>query len=250
MKANRHSGVRSFTLIEIMVVIIIIGILTLVGVPMYRNVVEKGKAQICAANLEALKSAFEIYLAEHNVVPGTLSELSTEEIEKAYARFMRTKGVAARWVAFLEGLRERNFAFASLIKELGKGNTRLLRCPADTRKDQTIISYGINSKLAGMTKEAYEELPATTVIIADSNSVTFFESTGSSDSSAGSMRHRYFNPLKPTDTYANAVTKGGWVRKNGSSGKCSQDCKAKEPKDKNPSRDRVKKASDCWMRCP
>jgi len=97
----RTAAARSFTLVEIMVAVIIVGILAVVGVPMYRNIVEQGRTQMCLMNLQALKAAFEVYVAEHNVVPGTLSELSTEEVEKAYARLMRSQGFEARWVAFL-----------------------------------------------------------------------------------------------------------------------------------------------------
>lgn len=249
---SQSAATRSFTIIEIMVAVIIVGILAVVGVPAYRNIVERGRTQMCGANLQALKTAFEIYVAEHNVVPGTLSELSTDEVEKAYARLMRSQGFEARWVAFLDRLSQRQYAFASLIQELGKGNTKLLMCPSDQRKSQTKVSYGINTVVAGLSKAEYDNLPVSTVVIADSDTAVFTDSSsasgGSPSESVGVQRHRYFQGLK-ADTFANAVTKGGWVRKNGAKNKCSQECRKLEPHDSFLGSDKLKKAFECWSLC-
>jgi len=235
-----------------MVAVIIVGILAVVGVPMYRNIVEQGRTQMCLMNLQALKAAFEVYVAEHNVVPGTLSELSTEEVEKAYARLMRSQGFEARWVAFLDRFSRRQYAFASLIQELGKGNTKLLRCPSDNRPSQTKVSYGINTAVAGLSKAEYDNLPASTVVIADSDTAVFTDgssaSGGSPSESVGVQRHRYFQGFN-ADTFANAITKGGWVRKNGAESRCSQECRKLESHSRNPSIDRLKNTLECWSRC-
>lgn len=250
MKARRQSAAtRSFTLVEVMVAVVVLGILVMVGIPSYRNFVEMGRTKMCATNLEALKAAFDIYIAEHNVVPGTLSELSPEEVSRAYARIIRSKDLSVRWVSFLETRQARSYAYAvSLIEHLGKGNTKLLTCPSDARPSTTKISYGINNAVAGLTRDEYMALPANTVVIADSDTKVFSGGTGTSTAaSGGSERHKSYHGLK-TETFANAVTKGGWVRKHGA-GKACASCAISEPKGPRPSREKIQEAIACWSRC-
>ncbi|MDD4940572.1 MAG: prepilin-type N-terminal cleavage/methylation domain-containing protein [Candidatus Omnitrophica bacterium] len=250
MKARRQSAAtRSFTLIEVMVAVVVLGILVMVGIPSYRNFVEMGRTRMCADNLGALKAAFDIYIAEHNVVPGTLSELSPEEVSRAYARIrtMRSKDLSVRWVSFIDTWQARSYAYAvSLIEQLGKGNTKLLTCPSDARKGK--ISYGINNAVAGLTRDEYMALPANTVVIADSDTKVFSGGTGTSTAeSSGSQRHKSYQGLQ-TVTFANAVTKGGWVKKNGAGSACAS-CANREPKGSMPSREKIQEAIACWSRC-
>ncbi|HNQ51419.1 MAG TPA: prepilin-type N-terminal cleavage/methylation domain-containing protein [Candidatus Omnitrophota bacterium] len=252
MKARRQSAAtRSFTLVEVMVAVVVLGILVMVGIPSYRNFVEMGRTRMCADNLGALKAAFDIYIAEHNVVPGTLSELSPEEVSRAYARIrtMRSKDLSVRWVSFLETRQARGYAYAvSLIEQLGKGNTRLLTCPSDTHKSEG-KSYGINSIVASKTRDEYMALPANTVVIADSNGAEFGGTTGSSTSAtSGAERHGSYKGSRK-DTFANAITKGGWVRKNGLSDPCSRSCTALEPMDSRSLRSKIEKVRSCWSKC-
>ncbi|HQO38237.1 MAG TPA: prepilin-type N-terminal cleavage/methylation domain-containing protein [Candidatus Omnitrophota bacterium] len=251
MKARRQSAAtRSFTLVEVMVAVVVLGILVMVGIPSYRNFVEMGRTRMCADNLGALKAAFDIYIAEHNVVPGTLSELSPEEVSRAYARIrtMRSKDLSVRWVSFLETRQARGYAYAvSLIEQLGKGNTKLLTCPSDARTSAK-ISYGINNAVAGKTRDEYMALPANMVVIADSDTKVFSGGTGTStEASGGSERHKSYQGLK-TVTFANAVTKGGWVKKNGAGSACAS-CANREPKGPRPSREKIQEAIACWSRC-
>ncbi len=82
---------KAFTPIEILITVIIISILATLGFPAYQNAVEASKEKTCSANLEVLQTAVEIYTREHNTVPGSLSELKPEHIEKAFAKVMQGK---------------------------------------------------------------------------------------------------------------------------------------------------------------
>jgi len=73
MKRNN----KGFTLVELMVVVVIIGILVAIAVPLYSNVQESAKEKTCYANQRILEGAVAQYSADHDGgftdVPGLVS---------------------------------------------------------------------------------------------------------------------------------------------------------------------------------
>lgn len=63
--SSRWSG---FTLIEMMIVIVILGILAMVIVPQISSSTDEAKVSTLRTNLSALRSAVEIYYAHHNAI--------------------------------------------------------------------------------------------------------------------------------------------------------------------------------------
>jgi len=59
---------RGFTLIELMITVVIVGILAAVAVPSYTNHVKRGNAQEAPSNLLAMKTQAEQYYADHPAV--------------------------------------------------------------------------------------------------------------------------------------------------------------------------------------
>jgi prepilin-type N-terminal cleavage/methylation domain-containing protein len=57
---------KGFTLMELMIVIVIIGVLAAIGVPAYRNYIDNAKKQTCAANRRTLATAVGLYMTENN----------------------------------------------------------------------------------------------------------------------------------------------------------------------------------------
>ena len=58
-------GESGFTLIELMIVVIVIGILAAVAIPMYQIVPERSKATEAVAALSLARTAMRAYYAEH-----------------------------------------------------------------------------------------------------------------------------------------------------------------------------------------
>ncbi len=56
---------KGFTLIELMIVVIIIGILAAVAIPMYQVVPERSRATEAVAGLDSVRNALRVYYAEH-----------------------------------------------------------------------------------------------------------------------------------------------------------------------------------------
>ena len=74
-KRDRQEG---FTLVEMMVAVVIIGILVAIAVPVYSTVTDTMEQKACLANLKTIEAAIETYRVKHNKVPNALSDLSSD----------------------------------------------------------------------------------------------------------------------------------------------------------------------------
>ena len=69
---------RGFTLVELMIVIVIVGILAAVAIPIYQGNVKKAKMSECDAAMGTVRTALRVFYAEHGRYPrfsGTVSDL-------------------------------------------------------------------------------------------------------------------------------------------------------------------------------
>lgn len=64
---KRKEKIKGFTLIELVVVMVIVGILAVISVPMYRNYVQRARAQEGTALVGAIASAQRAYYAGYGV---------------------------------------------------------------------------------------------------------------------------------------------------------------------------------------
>jgi len=175
---------RQFTLLELMVVIMIMGILVTITVPMFRNSIEAAKVKVCTTNLMVLQGAIESYGLENEVLPASLSQLNERHIQKAWARVLEKENPWLIKLAYaiveFQGNGFDSVCFADdlfIQKHLGNNKNHLV-CPSDDKykKGQQTCSYGLNSKLTknntGVTFDEYRELKANgglTFIIADAD---------------------------------------------------------------------------------
>ncbi|MFA5304716.1 MAG: prepilin-type N-terminal cleavage/methylation domain-containing protein [Candidatus Omnitrophota bacterium] len=69
---------KGFTLMELIIVVIIIGILAMIGLPQFFNVAERGRSSEAASILGAIRSAQLRYYAEHSAMTSNCTDLDVE----------------------------------------------------------------------------------------------------------------------------------------------------------------------------
>lgn len=218
---------KAFTITEIMIVVVVIGILATLVMPTYQTIVEKSRQKVCESNLNLLKAAMDIYVMEHDTMPASLSQIPQEYIIKAYNSLKEKDKWKIRLAHFILRYEQAGFAWAEpFINTLAKGNTRLMTCPADsTPPEAGGISYGVNSSLANMRYRDYKNLSGDILLIGDCENPTFTNVYDLSE------RHRHI--FARTD-YAQAMSKSGEVREEGTKehkGESATDTKSKREKE-------------------
>lgn len=85
MKALRNKKSTGFTLVEIMIVVLIIGILLAIAIPNFVQARESSRAKACVANLKQIDSAKQQYMMDKNASTFTtdVSSLVTQYIRSA-----------------------------------------------------------------------------------------------------------------------------------------------------------------------
>jgi len=66
MKTFNINNKRGFTLVEVLVVVLLIGMLTMMGIPYYKDHIEKQKAALGISNLTIITDALERHMALHS----------------------------------------------------------------------------------------------------------------------------------------------------------------------------------------
>ena len=94
VKKTRNSK-KGFTLIELMVVVIIVGILAAVAIPIYRSNIKKAAASEGAALLGAVLTAQKVYYAENSTYTSNKSDLNVETTGNKYFSDYTLSGVSA-----------------------------------------------------------------------------------------------------------------------------------------------------------
>lgn len=167
---------QGFTLVEIIIVLVVVGILATIGIPVYNGVIESSQAKVCQTNEEALKTALDVYVMEKDTTPASLSELPWEYIQKGYAKVLQKNDAWKVKLAYaVVGWQNRGKAYADpFVNILAKGDIKLITCPADTTSPENGgVSYGLNKALEGINSTAYRNLGGGTLLIGDCESATF-----------------------------------------------------------------------------
>ena len=87
---------RGFTIVELLIVIVVIGILAAITIVAYNNVNDKARASSAVSALDQAKKKLELYKAENGGYPAdlnTIGILDCPSVAYEYTNSANTKGI-------------------------------------------------------------------------------------------------------------------------------------------------------------
>lgn len=84
MRKRRPSSQGGFTIVEMMMVLVIIGILLGIAVASYSFSLNRSKETACRSNLKIVRQALTVYKVKNDAWPPSLSALIPEYIEEGF----------------------------------------------------------------------------------------------------------------------------------------------------------------------
>ena len=167
---------KVFSLVELIVSVVIIGIVSTTGYVGYKSVMENAKDKVCATNEKIIFETLKIYALEKNVLPGSLGSVPSQYYEKAYAKVLNNEKnqLLIKTAYFLIDSRRKGFirkVFAQGLLDIGL-KAEVLDCPKDkTPYSAGGISYGMAASLVNASLADFKNFEG--VVVACCETATF-----------------------------------------------------------------------------
>jgi len=140
MILNRKNGQKGFTLIELMIVIVIIGILATLLIPRIMERPEEARRIKAKMDIKTIESALKLYKIDSGTYP------TTEQGLEALVKKPETSPVPKKW-------REGGYLEGSVPNDPW-GNPFYYTSPGSDGRDFEIISYGNDGQPGGTGRDA------------------------------------------------------------------------------------------------
>ena len=101
LSTRRHSAEQGFTLLELMIVMVVIGILAAIAIPAYTNNIRSAKEATLRADLHVMRGAIDSYTIDKQKAPQSLDDL----VQAGYLKSMPVDPFTRRsdtWVTVQE----------------------------------------------------------------------------------------------------------------------------------------------------
>jgi general secretion pathway protein G len=141
MKRSRPRNKRGFTLIELMIVIVIIGILATLLIPRIMERPEDARRLKAKVDIRTIESALKLYKIDNGFYP------TTEQGIEALITKPDTPPVPNRW-------KEGGYLEGNAVPKDPWSNPYYYVSPADDGRDYEIVSYGRDGEAGGTGHDA------------------------------------------------------------------------------------------------
>ncbi len=131
MMRKARKNQKGFTLVELMVVVVIIGILTAVAIPQFTRVTDSAEQAGVAANLRTIEGAIMMYRADEGVYPSMYTDSTASYYKEfdnqykdlaGYLQLIPEGPADARYFIYEDTLEGRNVARAAVHGDVGGYN--------------------------------------------------------------------------------------------------------------------------------
>jgi general secretion pathway protein G len=118
---------RGFTLVEILIVVVILGILAAIVVPQFTQASTEAKMNSLCSNLQSLRSQIELYKVQHNDTPPTAANFTANMTETSSvtgtASGNKTRTTTYAYGPYLERVPENPFNGLATLRAVADPNS-------------------------------------------------------------------------------------------------------------------------------
>ncbi len=141
LRKRRYGNAKGFTLIELMIVVVIIGILATLLIPRIMERPEEARRVKAKMDIKAIESALKLYKIDSGSYP------TTDQGLIALIKKPDTPPVPMKW-------RDGGYLDGNDVPKDPWGNPYYYVSPTDDGKDYEIVSYGADGQPGGTGKNA------------------------------------------------------------------------------------------------